>query len=139
MGAAILMLLLQVEPLTILQQNCGNAGCHGGASAYSFDVFSPASLEAAGVVQPGKANSSELIRRLEAGEMPLGGYKGQRGAKLPPEYIKTLKEWIDAGARPPAVSASAARRFIPEREIIKAIENDLDAAPPNDRWFRRYF
>src|SRR5207244_12503177 len=88
---------LNSRALTILQQNCGNSGCHGGADPYSFDVRDPASLLAAKVIQPGNATGSELIRRLEAGIMPLGGYKGQRGAKLPPEDIQILRQWINAG------------------------------------------
>src|SRR5207237_6012716 len=76
---------LNSKALMILQQNCGNLGCHGGSDPYSFDVRDPASLLAAKVIQAKNASGSELIRRLEAGIMPLVDYKGQRGAKLPDE------------------------------------------------------
>src|SRR5262245_37425445 len=69
--------------LAILEQNCGNSGCHGGSNPYRFDVHNPATLLEAKVVQPGNAAGSEMIRRLEAGVMPLGGYNGQPGVKLP--------------------------------------------------------
>src|SRR5207253_1081319 len=47
---------LNSKALTILQQNCGNLGCHGGPDPYSFDVRDPASLLAAKVIQAGNAS-----------------------------------------------------------------------------------
>src|SRR5262245_32907876 len=70
---------LPAKALAILENNCGNSGCHGGADPYSFDVRDPATLIEAKVILSGKAAESGLIKRLEAGVMPLGGYKGQAG------------------------------------------------------------
>src|SRR5438046_2048005 len=131
---------LNSKALTILQQNCGNLGCHGGPDPYSFDVRDPASLLAAKVIQSGNASGSELIRRLEAGIMPLGGYRGQRGAKLPAEDIQLRRQWIDAGgpesARlPPRVQ----RPFISESQVLAAIIRDLLSAPEADRPYLRYY
>src|SRR5215469_11992731 len=86
------------QAVAVLQQNCGNESCHGGPDAYRFDVGNPSTLVEAGVVKPGRSADSEVIRRVEAGIMPLGGYKGQPGVKLPREDIRILREWIDAGA-----------------------------------------
>src|SRR5437016_13388079 len=131
---------LNSKALSILQQNCGNSGCHGGADPYSFDVRDPASLLAAKVIQPGNATGSELIRRLEAGIMPLGGYKGQRGAKLPPEDIQILRQWIDAGGPESArLPRSVQRQFISESQVLAAIIRDLASAPEADRPYLRYY
>ena len=131
---------LNSKALSILQQNCGNSGCHGGADPYSFDLRDPASLLAAKVIQPGNATGSELIRRLEAGIMPLGGYKGQRGAKLPPEDIQILRQWIDAGGPELASRAVKLQRpFISESQVLAAIIRDLESASKADRPYLRYY
>jgi hypothetical protein len=128
------------KAISILEQNCGNSGCHGGPDAYSFDVHIPSTLIEAKVLQPGNAADSELIRRVEAGIMPLGGYKGQLGAKLPLEDIETLRKWIDAGALNPAARASpAGRPFVSESQILIAILNDLWSAADQDRPYFRYY
>jgi hypothetical protein len=127
------------QAVQILQQNCGNASCHGGPSGYSFDVYDPASLIAAKVVEPGNAAGSELIQRVEAGIMPMGGYRGQRGVKLPAESIQVLRLWIGAGAHVPALSSPPPRRFISEAQVSASIIRDLDFAPETDRPYLRYF
>src|SRR5215831_7794465 len=117
------------QALTILQQNCGNENCHGGPDAYRFDVGNPSTMIEAGVVKPGRSADSEVIRRVEAGIMPLGGYKGRSGTKLPPEDIRVLREWIDAGASVPVVSSAVPRRpFVSESQILGAILTDLQSA-----------
>src|SRR5262245_16741679 len=83
---------------------------------------------------------SELIRRLEAGIMPLGGYKGQRGAKLPAEDIQILKQWIDAGGPESArLPRSVQRPFISESQVLATIIRDLVSAPEADRPYLRYY
>jgi hypothetical protein len=131
---------LNSNALTILQQNCGNLGCHGGPDPYSFDIRDPASLLAARVIQSGNASGSELIRRLEAGIMPLGGYKGQRGVKLPAEDIQILREWIDAGGPESArLPRTVQRQFISESRVLAAILRDLVSTPEADRPYLRYY
>ena len=61
------------QALTVLQENCGNENCHGGPDAYRFDVGHPSTMIEAGVVKPGRAADSEVIRRVEAGIMPASG------------------------------------------------------------------
>jgi hypothetical protein len=132
---------IAVNAFAVLETNCANAGCHAGPGHYSFDVKEPPTLRAAKVIQAGNADDSEIIRRVESGAMPLGGYKGQVGTKLPAADIAILRRWIDAGAPAPAVVApiAQARPFISERQLLKAIQRDLQAAPPRDRSFLRYF
>src|SRR5438093_10757552 len=123
---------LNSKALTILQENCG--GCHGGSDPYSFDVRDPASLLAAKVIEPGNASGSELIRRVEAGIMPLGG------AKLPAEDIQILRQWIDAGGPEAArLAGRVQRQFISESQVLAAIIRDLASAPEGDRPFLRYY
>jgi len=80
-----------------------------------------------------------MIRRLEAGVMPLGGYNGQRGAKLPEEEIQALRAWVGAGALAPPRRGDVARPFISESQVLHAIVQDLEAAPKANRPFLRYF
>jgi hypothetical protein len=128
------------QAFTVLQQNCGNENCHGGPDAYRFDVGNPSTMVEAGVVKPGRSADSEVIRRVEAGIMPLGGYKGRPGVRLPPEDIRVLRDWIDAGAPVPAERSAAQRRaFVSESQILDAILNDLQSANEADRAYLRYF
>jgi hypothetical protein len=128
------------QAFTVLQQNCGNENCHGGSDAYRFDVGNPSTMVETGVVRPGRAADSEVIRRVEGGIMPLGGYKGQPGAKLPPEDIRILRDWIDAGAPIPAERSTNSRRpFVSESQILQAILNDLQSAHQDERPYLRYF
>jgi hypothetical protein len=132
---------IAVKAFAVLETNCANAGCHAGPGYYSFDVKDPSTLSVAKVIQAGKADDSEMIRRVESGAMPLGGYKGQAGTKLPAADIAVLRRWIDAGAPAPAVVApiAEARPFISEQQLLMAIRRDLQAAPARDRPFLRYF
>ena len=131
---------VSLKALEILEHNCGSSGCHGGPSPTSFNVRNPASLLSAGVVLSGDAEGSELIRRVETGAMPLGGYKGRPGTKLPAEDIQALRRWIDAGG--PALGTPARcvrRRFIPESQVLAAINRDLESTPRGDRPYLRYY
>jgi hypothetical protein len=74
------------------------------------------------------------MRRVEAGIMPLGGYKGQPGAKLPSEDIEILRQWIDAGG-----PGKSRRPFIAESQVLDAIDRDLESANVSDRLYLRYF
>src|SRR4030095_9420427 len=135
---------IAVKAFAVLETNCANAGCHAGPGYYSFDVKDPSTLRVAKVIQAGIADDSEMIRRVESGAMPLGGYKGQAGTKLPAADIAALRRWIDAGAPAPASAivvarVAEARPFISERQLLMAIERDLQAARARDRPFLRYF
>ncbi|HEX4998045.1 MAG TPA: hypothetical protein VFY29_07460, partial [Terriglobia bacterium] len=124
----------------LLSANCATSGCHGGPGAYSFDATDPQTLIDAKVILPGNASGSEVISRLETGAMPMGGYQGKPGVKLPDADIQTLRRWIDSGAHLPAPAARpAGRPFISESNLLSAIARDLEGAPEADRRFFRYF
>ena len=89
---------LASQAFAILESNCASSGCHGGAGYYRFDVRNATTLQDARVITLGNAGESEIIRRVESGAMPLGGYKKQLGARLPAEDIAVLRRWIDSHA-----------------------------------------
>jgi len=130
---------LAAQALAILETNCASSGCHGGAGYYRFDARDIGSLRDAGVITIGNAGESEIIRRVESGAMPLGGYKKQLGARLPAAEIAVLRRWIDAGAPSAAARVAEARPVISEEQILSAILRDLKATPARDRAFLRYF
>lgn len=83
------------DVLPILQKSCVN--CHGGQrTSANLDLKTYAALmngsENGAVVIPGDAENSLLVTLPESGKMP------KRGAKLTPEQIQILKDWINAGA-----------------------------------------
>lgn len=83
------------DVLPILQKSCVN--CHGGQrTSADLDLRTFAALmngsEDGPVVIPGDAANSLLVTLSESGKMP------KRGAKLTPEQIQVLKDWVNAGA-----------------------------------------
>jgi len=79
----------------ILVGKCGR--CHVDDSKGRFSMATFAALmrgsEAGLVIRPGEASGSRLIQVIEEGDMPRGG------GKITPAELKTLKTWIDQGAR----------------------------------------
>ena len=130
---------LAAQAFAILETNCASSGCHGGPGYYRFDVRDIASLRDARVITIGNAGESEIIRRVESGAMPLGGYNKQLGARLPAAEIDMLRRWIDAGAPSAATPVAATRSFISEQQVLSAILRDLQATPERERPFVRYF
>ena len=130
---------LASQAFAILESNCASSGCHGGAGYYRFDVRNATTLQDARVITLGNAGESEIIRRVESGAMPLGGYKKQLGARLPAEDIAVLRRWIDSGAPAASPPLAEARPFISERQVLTAILRDLQATPERERPFVRYF
>ena len=79
----------------IILAKCG--GCHvqrasGEVSLASFEALTTPAESEFGWIVPGKSDQSRFIEVIEAGEMP----KGKK--KITPKELKTLREWIDAGA-----------------------------------------
>lgn len=96
----------QVQP--IFTNNCVNAGCHpGGGAPFSLAAgvsygqlvnqdASVGSCQGQKRVQPGDANNSVLVKRLEGSacgnRMPLGG------SALSSASIQLIRDWITQGA-----------------------------------------
>ncbi len=87
----------QVSPIF---QRYGCYGCHGGSGG--LFVTSVAQLLRGGdhgpVVVPGKADTSNLVRKLSAGP-PFGDRMPQGGPYLPDSTLQTIKLWINQGAK----------------------------------------
>ena len=118
----------------ILQTHC--AGCHGGGKAvkggFGF-VLDRDRLIGRQLVVPGKASASDLVLRIEHGEMPPAAQK-QRPT---PAELKIIKQWIDAGA-PAFDRPLAAGKLLSPRETTTAILADLEQLDPRQRRFTRY-
>jgi mono/diheme cytochrome c family protein len=80
----------------MFQNSCVN--CHGGEkTSKALDLKTFASLMAGSqngaVIVPGDATNSKLVQSVQSGKMP------KRGAKLTPDQIKLLVDWVNAGAK----------------------------------------
>jgi Protein of unknown function (DUF1553)/Protein of unknown function (DUF1549)/Planctomycete cytochrome C len=87
----------QVYP--ILQRHC--LECHGPQQAKGKLAFHTAAARDHAAVSPGRAESSELLRRIG-----LPGHDSEamprRGDRLSPAQVAVLRQWIDEGAAMPA-------------------------------------
>lgn len=71
--------------------------CHGtSVQKGQLDLSSYNAIMAGGgsgeVISPGNADGSKLIQMVTSGKMP------KQGAKLTPDQINILKDWMNAGA-----------------------------------------
>lgn len=82
---------------------------------------------------PGKPEDSKVLLRVLANEMPPESVK----ARLTPDEIVILRQWIVAGA-PAAAPAVAKREFISEVDLVYQIDADLRTIEPRHRKFMRY-
>lgn len=83
------------DVMPIFANSCGD--CHGGEQMKAgLDLTTYDSLMAGSsngsVIVPGNSADSFLIQQVVNGKMP------KRGPKLTAEQIKTISDWIDAGA-----------------------------------------
>jgi hypothetical protein len=118
----------------IIAANC--AGCHAGnvtMGALDLDTF--VSLQKGGhsgpVIVPGKSGGSLLYLRITGAVMPAMPLNGK---KLADGEIEIIRQWIDAGAKPPAPGEVAAQRApaIPEikpRTAVKPLISALAYRP----------
>ena len=87
----------QVSPIF---QRYGCYGCHGGSGG--LFVATVAQLLRGGdhgpAVVPGKADTSNLVRKLAAAP-PFGGRMPQGGPYLPDSTLQTIRLWINQGAK----------------------------------------
>jgi WD40 repeat protein len=126
---------LGAKAQAVLKAHC--SGCHGQpgtAKGGFYYVLDRDLLVARKKVVPGKAEESELYKRVAKGVMPPKTWKKRPSA----DDVAVLKQWIDAGAAPmPPVAGP--RPFIAEAAVARAILTDLETIPPRQRRFARYF
>jgi len=113
----------------VLRRYC--VRCHSGPKARGdFDfVASTPQLIARGLVVPGDAAHSEIVERVEAGEMPPPGVRQRPGEA----DRAALRAWID-GMAPPATSAAFRR----DAAVAAALVADAAALPASARPFARW-
>ena len=127
---------LAQQAYAIFQRNCLN--CHGEHGAFTEEiVIDHTLLIETGAVVPGNPNASELYRRLHekdpAKRMPLGQ------PRLPTKDIRTIENWIQAGAPDWAQTSQTGRAFITPKAMLDTIERHVNALSAFDRTFTRYF
>lgn len=135
----------------ILVRHC--TACHGGVKAAN-DVSFVYRDSALAVIEPGDAENSELIRRVQSTDPDEVMPQPQHGPRLTDAEIATLARWIDAGAEwsgtwsfeppqdhpAPAVQDSTWPRTTADRFILARLEAEgitpaPQAAPAE--WLRR--
>src|SRR5262245_38185721 len=126
---------LALQARAILQANCyrchGEAGNVKGGFGYVLDRDQ---LVSRGKIVPGKADESELLLRVEKGEMPPANQKVRPG----PAEAALLRKWIDAGA-PAAALTSAARSYLDSKYVNDHIVADRKTVEPRHYRYLRYF
>ena len=82
--------------MPILENSC--ASCHGveqmkaGLDLRTYQGLMAGSSNGP-VITPGNSADSFLVQQVVSGKMP------KRGSKLTPEQIKTISDWVNAGAQ----------------------------------------
>jgi hypothetical protein len=101
------------EARTVLSKHC--AECHGDGPRPRADlrVLDFQGLRERQVVRPGEAARSDLVRLVQAGSMPPG-----RLAKLTPDDMQKLRDWIKEGAADYTPES-------PDAPVLRAIAADL--------------
>ena len=127
---------LTQQAYAIFERNCLN--CHGEHGAFTEEIIiDHTALIETGAVVPGKPIESELYKRLltndPAKRMPLGQ------PKLPDAAIRTIGNWIQAGAPSWESQSETAGPFITPKEMLETIEKHLNSLSPFARPFGRYF
>ena len=127
---------LAQQAYAIFEQSCLN--CHGEHGAFTEEIIiDRTALIETGAVVPGKPIESELYKRLvtndPAKRMPLGQ------PKLPPAAIRTIEDWIQAGAPNWEGTSVTDGAFITPKQMLDTIEKHVNSLSPFDRTFARYF
>ena len=127
---------LAQQAYAIFQQSCLN--CHGEHGAFTEEIIiEHTALIETGSVVPGRPIESKLYTRLLEDDltkrMPLGQ------PQLSAAAIRTIDNWIQAGAPDWADTSGTGGIFITPEEMLDSIQNHVNALSPFDRAFARYF
>ena len=127
---------LAQEAYAIFERSC--LTCHGENGAFTEQlILEHTALIETGSVVPGNPDASEFYKRLveERVEkrMPLGQ------PPLPQAAIDTVRRWILAGAPDWREQPASEGDFITPKKVLEKIDAHVNALPPFDRAFARYF
>src|SRR5689334_15878768 len=113
----------------VLQKYCGK--CHGAAKAegdFGF-VADTQRMIAAGLIVPGDAAKSPVVRRVVDGEMPPEGVKTRPSAA----EIQALRVWVDA------LGNTDTSPFRSERDVAAVLAADAARLSHDARTHARWF
>ena len=120
----------------IFENNC--LGCHGESGTFKETLFMTYdNLIEKGSVIPSDPDASELYKRLLA-STDQGARMPFNQPQLPPEFIATIRQWIEMGAPDWAVTIGD-RTFITQGTMMDTIKTHLDTLNAFDRSYARYF
>ncbi|HEY1378946.1 MAG TPA: c-type cytochrome domain-containing protein, partial [Gemmataceae bacterium] len=124
------------DALAVLRANCHR--CHGqdGSREGGFGaVLDIAALRERGLVVPGDAERSKLLRRVVKGQMP----PADEAPRPSPADVAALKAWIDAGAPAPPVADAPSWPIPDNARLWSLVLADLERLDRRARRFQRYF
>ncbi len=127
---------LAQQTYVIFEAHCFD--CHGESGKFKETLFMTYdNLIEKGSVIPGDSDASELYKRLlaltdQGARMPFNQ------PQLPPEFIETIRQWIEIGAPDWAVTIGD-RTFITQGTMLGTIKTHLDTLNAFDRSYARYF
>ena len=127
---------LAQQAYAIFEQSCLH--CHGEHGAFTEEIIiEHTALIETGAIVPGKPLESELYKRLLTNDPAKRMPQGQ--PKLPDAAIRTIGNWIQAGAPDWESTSATDGSFITPKEILDTIEKHVNSLSPFERPFARYF
>ncbi|RKU30447.1 hypothetical protein C6497_04485 [Candidatus Poribacteria bacterium] len=127
---------LAQQAYAIFEQSC--LICHGENGAHRETlIIEHTSLIADGKVIPGDPDGSVFYQRLIETNPALRMPQGQ--PPLDPAAIKTIEQWILAGAPDWDAGPRPETDFITTDVMLQTIENHVNSLSSRDRSFARYF
>ena len=127
---------LAQQTYVIFEAHCFD--CHGESGKFKETLFMTYdNLIEKGSVIPGDPDTSELYKRLLA-STDQGARMPFNQPQLPPEFIETIRQWIEIGAPDWAVTIGD-RAFITQGTMMDTIKTHLDTLNAFNRPYARYF
>ena len=127
---------LAQQTYVIFEAHCFD--CHGESGKFKETLFMTYdNLIEKGSVIPSDPDASELYKRLLA-STDQGARMPFNQPQLPPEFIATIRQWIEMGAPDWAVTIGD-RAFITQGTMMDTIKTHLDTLNAFDRSYARYF
>jgi tetratricopeptide (TPR) repeat protein/mono/diheme cytochrome c family protein len=121
----------------ILKANCyrchGQGGSIEGGMNYVTDVRR---LIARRKLVPGSPDKSRLMQRIKSADDPMP--PAEEKIRPSAEEVATLESWIRAGAQEPGALATTIQ-LVSDADVVRQIDDDLQALEPRLRPFARYF
>ena len=127
---------LAQQTYVIFEAHCFD--CHGESGKFKETLFMTYNnLIEKGSVIPSDPDASELYKRLLA-STDQGARMPFNQPQLPPEFIETIRQWIEMGAPDWAVTIGD-RAFITQGTMMDTIKTHLGTLNAFDRSYARYF